>query len=333
MSCLIRDLNSCLKRIACANPYGFEVKNERISLINQYHMYCDQNFRTISVFLINLFGGVCILVTSYLTDRLGRKIFMIIIVISGIIGSILLLSQSGLFVSALGVAMGNLLNDFMLLLGFTYYAEVSTRDSQNLANVFMFLSIAFGSLVCLTIASFTPGFTVIDAVVLFLLFPMLLLSVAMRESLYYLYNNKAKKPFFNTLSLMAEINEVNLKDIIAKFSPQMGPGNADAELRLKSNFQRNPKYSYRDFSMDLNEYSMRATDYRKDNFFESYSRDPHYSGQHSSEMNINSHSGHAKQRENPFDYNLGQNQNITSLQNHAPSSPYAIRGLRNANPF
>lgn len=290
-------------------------------MINQYNMYCDRNNRTITIFLIHLFGSLCILITSYLTDRLGRKIFMIIIVVSGIIGSILLLSQLGLFVSAVGVALGNLLNDFMLLLGFTYYSEVSTRDSRNVANVFMFLSIVLGSLICLAIATFTPGFTVIDAVVLFLLFPMLVLSIAMRESLYYLYNNKAKKPFFNTLSLMAEINEVNLKGIISKFGPQMGPGHGDIESRLKNSFSQNPKYSYRDFSMDLNEYSMRATDYRKDHFFESYSRDPHYSAHNSSEMN--SHSGNPKQRENPFNYSLSQNPNITSLQNNNPSNHLA----------
>ena len=240
-------------------------------------MYCDSNGRGLTIFLIHFLGGISILIISYLSDRFGRKIFMIIIVVAGIIGSILLLIPSSLTVSALGVALGNCLVDFLFLLGFTYYSEVSTKNSRILANILMFLSIAFGSFICLIIATFTEKFQVIDLLVLLLLIPLLILSIAMRESIYFLYNNKAKKEFFNTLMLMAEINEVNLKQIVREIHPKIIDGdNYSNKFFEKNKFQTNPNYSYRDFSKDFSEFSMRGTEYHKrDNLFEDYSKDKH----------------------------------------------------------
>ena len=266
-------------------------------------MYCDSNARAITIFLIQFLGGVTILIISYLTDRFGRKIFMIIIVILGIIGSILLLIASALLISALGVAFGNFLVDFMFLLGFTYYSEVSTKESRILANVLMFLSIVFGSFICLIIASFTSEFWVIDAVVLFLLFPLLILSFAMRESIYYLYNNKAKKQFFDTLTLMAEINEVNLKTVIRDINPRLKDSHdLGNQFIAKNKFQSNMRYSYRDFSMDFNEFSMRETFFKKE-YIESNSRE-----QNASDSMNNPHS-------NMFNYSLNKNLNNSSRNN------------------
>ena len=269
-------------------------------------MYCDTNSRVISIFMIHFLGGLIILLISYLSDRFGRKIFFIIIVLAGILGSILLLIPSGLIVSALGVAFGNFLVDFMLILGFTYYAEMSTKDSRNVANVVMFLSIAFGSFVCLIIATFTSGFTFVDVVVLVLLFPLLVLSLALRESLYYLYNNKEKKEFFRTLKLIAEINDINLRTVISDLNPQMAESTAFKQsFQVKNKFNSNPgySYSYRDFSADFNEFSMRGTEYYKDNPFNSYSKERVGTPDRSSDLNFQSREIQRK-RNNMFNYSM-----------------------------
>jgi hypothetical protein len=230
---------------------------------------------------------------------------MIIIVFLGVLGSILLLIPSALIISALGVAFGNFLVDFMFLLGFTYYSEVSTKKSRTLANVLMFLSIVFGSFICLIIASFTSSFWVIDVVVLVLLIPLLILSFAMRESIYYLYNNKAKKQFFNTLTLMAEINEVNLKTVIRDINPRMKDSeDLGKHFIAKNKFQSNMRYSYRDFSMDFNEFSMKENQYRRDHF-ESYSKE-----QNASDSN-SMHNPHS----NMFNYSINKNLNNSSRNN------------------
>ena len=239
-------------------------------------MYCDTNSRAISIFLIHFLGGLCVLITSYLSDRFGRKIFIILIVLTGILGSILLLIPSGLIISAIGVAFGNFLVDFMILIGLTYYAEISTKNTHVLSNVIMFTSVVFGSFICLMIASFTSGFFVIDVVVLILLIPLLILSLAMRETLYFLYNNREKREFFSTMKLISEINEVKLDRVFSQLHPKMAGNEIYQEsFQNKNKFNSNSRgvYSYRDFSKDFNEFSMRATEYNKDNPFESLSRE------------------------------------------------------------
>jgi hypothetical protein len=237
---------------------------------------------------------------------------MIITVILGILGSILLLISSGLIISALGVAFGNFVIDFMFLLGFTYYSEVSTKESRTLANVLMFLSIVFGSFICLIIALIISEFWIIDVVVLILLIPLLLLSLAMRESIYYLYNNKAKKQFFNTITLISEINEVNLKTIIREVHPRFADEDKKNDFFNKNKFNlNNTKYSYRDFSMDFNEFSMRGTDYQKENPFDSYSRDQNILPDQSSEIR-NEKNPHS----NMFNYSINNYLNTSSSRNN-----------------
>ena len=284
-------------------------------------MYCDSNGRGITIFLIHFLSGISILIISYLTDRFGRKIFMIIIVVTGILGSIMLLVPSGPTVSALGVACGNCLVDFLFLLGFTYYSEVSTKDSRIFANVMMFLSIVLGSFICLMIATFSKTFQVIDIVVLILLIPLLLLSIAMRESIYYLYNNKEKKEFFNTLMLIAEINNVNLKSIVNQIHPKIIDTEVYAtNFQTKNKFQTNPNYSYTDFSKDFNQFTMRGTDYYKKGYpFEEYSKDK-FKGGYEQSLDSKNISKDEKQFHNEKNYNFNysidkQINNISNREN------------------
>jgi hypothetical protein len=160
------------------------------------------------------------------------------------------------------------------LLGFTYYNEISIKHNRVLANVLMYLSIVFGSFICLIIASYTKGLRIFDIVVLILLIPLLLLSFAMRETLYFLYNNKAKQEFFKTMKLIAEINEVRLNQVFSKLHPEMiEEGASNFQYKNKFNSAYGPTYSYKDFSKDFNEFSMRGTEYNKENpFYESNSK-------------------------------------------------------------
>ena len=72
-------------------------------MLNQYNLYCDFNKQSLTVFLIHFLGGVNIFLLSFLTGRFGRKWFLVVGSILGIIGLIMVSVPSVYFVSALGI--------------------------------------------------------------------------------------------------------------------------------------------------------------------------------------------------------------------------------------
>lgn len=72
-------------------------------MLNQYNLYCDFKKQSLTVFLIHFLGGVNIFLLSFLTGRFGRKWFLVVGSILGVIGLIMVSVPSVYFVSALGI--------------------------------------------------------------------------------------------------------------------------------------------------------------------------------------------------------------------------------------
>ena len=72
-------------------------------MLNQYRLYCDFKRQSLTVFLIHFMGGVNIFLLSFLTSRFGRKWFLVLGGILGLIGLIMVSVPSVYYVSAIGI--------------------------------------------------------------------------------------------------------------------------------------------------------------------------------------------------------------------------------------
>lgn len=240
-------------------------------MLNQYNLYCDFEKRTLTVFLIHFLGGVNIFLISFLTVRFGRKWFLVIGCFFGIIGLILVSVPSIYFVSALGIAFCNSFVDIYFLVGFTYFAEMSTGSLRALSCFLFYLSIIAGSFSCCLVVLYVESFFVLDIVLIIFLLPLLAISFTFRESMYFLYNNQIKKKLFLVLELVAEVNGVSKPRLIENIYRKLENTNKDP-FDLRS-LRRS--YSYMDFSKDFSHYALKFTRipgqvYRSTSFNPSY---------------------------------------------------------------
>ena len=172
--------------------------------------------RTISRSLINVFGGFFSLCLCYLSDRYGRRPFMILSVFLAFIGMMLLLNYSEVLISAIGIAFGNGLIDFLYVTGFTYNSEILTKKNGVKGNLITFLVVTFGSFCSMIFVFFSSNSKSVDVMMIVLLIPFLLLTLIMKESLYFMYANNKKKEFFENIKMVADLNNVKHQEFMTQ---------------------------------------------------------------------------------------------------------------------
>ena len=208
--CLDKDGNSfkCEETVACANEHGYFVKSQRHSLTIDYQLYCDRKYiETLGKNFIFSIASIGCLLTSWLSDFLGRRILNIGGTFLMITGSILALSGK-LYPSIVGIVFCFLGMDLLYNLIYTFGNENMGKKLRNrivpLVVIFSVVVTITYSLICLSYQSYLLGFW-------FILFVIAICSVSnlyFVESPYFL-NKKADKTAL--LEALKYINKINNK--------------------------------------------------------------------------------------------------------------------------
>lgn len=248
-------LSQCSEADACINPYGFDTKSERYSLVTRFSLFCDRKYLdTYGKNFIFAFAAIgCFVITAY-SDYHGRKMIYLISCVTLVVGGILGLSNEYSTI-VFGMGLCFLSMELFLTFAYVYTNEIVGTALRSRFAPIILLSIGFGIIASNFGSLIFKGYYISFLPCCIFNGILIVVYFYLVESPYFLDKNSNKLELYNCLNTInnrnysdneqlreqnkARLRKIILKDIqpIAdKFNDQQDDvEDSDTKLHIKGN--------------------------------------------------------------------------------------------------
>ena len=200
-------LSNCEEQEACKNPFFFEIKIERRSLITEYDLFCNRRYLFVFIQSFIFFAGALIsFFFNYLSDSYSRKKILFVSGIFFLFGSLFCFSNF-FYIIIFGLTLQIAGIDLITSMFYLYFNESMSCYLRNKSSGLTFLSFVFGSYSLAFICVFIKDYKDLFLIVLFTsILCIYFFWHYYEETPYLLYNKDSILNLYTNLKKISELN-------------------------------------------------------------------------------------------------------------------------------